>query len=190
MTTPENDRQMITAVLANDAQAFECLVVAHQKLVWHIIYRMVAHSEDTKDLSQEVFLRVFRCLEQFRFECALRTWIGRIAFSLALAHLRARKLILLADFDPVFAEQLLEHCISDSDLEQEQHDHRLRERMLQHIATLTPLYRTVVELFYYDELGVDDIAMIMQKPVGTIKNALFRARQMLRVTLTEAGVLP
>ena len=86
------DRELVTAVLARAPGAFERLVARHQKLVWHLVYRMVQHPEDARDLSQEVFLRVYQRLGQYRFESALATWIGRVAFSVSTRHLQRRKL--------------------------------------------------------------------------------------------------
>jgi RNA polymerase sigma factor (sigma-70 family) len=89
------DRELVTAVLARAPGAFEQLVARHQKLVWHLVYRMVQHPEDARDLSQDVFLRVHQSLSQYRFESALSTWIGRVAFSVASRHLQRKRLPLV-----------------------------------------------------------------------------------------------
>src|SRR5687768_9481791 len=89
-----DDRQLVAAALAQAPGAFSLLVDRYQKLVWHLVYRMVPDQEHTRDLCQEVFLRVHRQLHQFRFDSALGTWIGRIAFNVASRHLRRRALLL------------------------------------------------------------------------------------------------
>ena len=73
-----SDRALVAAVLAAEPGAFERLVREHQTLCWHIVLRLVRDPEDARDLCQEAFLRVHRHLHQYRFDCALKTWIGRV----------------------------------------------------------------------------------------------------------------
>ena len=87
-----DDRQLVASVLARAPGAFERLVSRHQALVWHLVYRMVQHPEDARELSQDVFLRVHERLVQFRAESSLATWIGRVAFSVATRHLQRKRL--------------------------------------------------------------------------------------------------
>ena len=89
------DRVLVAAVLRR-ARSFETLVHDHQRLCWHIINRMVRHPDDTRELCQDTFLRVHRYLHQYRFESALKTWIGQVAYSVARRHLE-RKRIPLAE---------------------------------------------------------------------------------------------
>ena len=74
-----DDRALVTAVLENAPGAFEQLVRDYQGLVWHVIQRMVRHPDDTRELCQEAFLRVPRCLHQSRHDAALTSWIGQVA---------------------------------------------------------------------------------------------------------------
>ena len=69
------DQDLVKAVLARTPGAFERLVTRHQNLVWHMVYRVVQHPEDARDLCQDVFFRVHERLHQYRFESALSTWI-------------------------------------------------------------------------------------------------------------------
>ena len=80
-----DDAQLVTAVLARAPGAFERLVARHQALVWHLVYRMVQHPEDARELCQDVFFRVHERLGQFRAESSLATWIGRVAYTPDLA---------------------------------------------------------------------------------------------------------
>jgi RNA polymerase sigma-70 factor (ECF subfamily) len=178
------DQEMVAAVLARTPGAFEQLVTRHEKLVWHLVHRMVQQPEETRELCQEVYLRVFQRLHQFRFESALGTWIGRIAFSVASRHLR-RKCLPMVDMhdNDGQPEAPLERIGDDFDL-QESHE---REDMLGHLARalekLPPLQRTLVTLYHLDELPIGDIASITDLPEGTIKSHLFRARLKLRQQL-------
>ena len=177
------DRELVTAVLARAPGAFERLVARHQKLVWHLVYRMVQHPEDARDLSQEVFLRVYQRLGQYRFESALATWIGRVAFSVSTRHLQRRKLPIVeagADDDTGAA---WEQVGDGFDLEAACADHELTGLLGQAIERLPAIQRTLVTLYHVDELPIGEIAAITGLPEGTIKNYLFRARAKLRQVL-------
>lgn len=189
-----DDRQLVSAVLACEHGAFARLVERHQKLVWHLVFRMVADAEDTRELSQEVFLRVHQRLAQFRFDAALGTWIGQIAFSVAARHLR-RKRLPLVSHDEFGGDQesvnLFARIADDTDLEAEFCSAEEVKHLGQALAALPALQRTLVTLYHVDELGIPEIARITSLPQGTIKSHLFRARKLLRDRLSPAlGVRP
>lgn len=179
---------MVAAVLDGRPRAFERLVSAHQALVWHVMHRMVGDAEDTRELSQEVFLRVYRRLPQFRFEASLATWIGQIAFSIAARHLRRRRLPMLdvhAEPSASGADGLLDALPGGGDLERDIADAELIAHLGDAVERLPPLLRTIVTLFHLDELGIPEIAAITGLPAGTIKSHLFRTRRQLRVRLLQ-----
>jgi RNA polymerase sigma factor (sigma-70 family) len=184
------DEQLVKAVLARSPGAFERLVARHQKLVWHMVYRMVQHPEDARELSQEVFLRVYERLDQYRGESTLSTWVGRVAFSIAGRHLEKKKLPMHeARADDDDGEPAWQQVADGFDLEAACADHETMQMLQQAIAALPPLQRTLVTLFHLEELGVGEIAEITALPEGTVKNYLFRARAKLRATLgTKLGV--
>ncbi|NZA28013.1 sigma-70 family RNA polymerase sigma factor [Luteimonas sp. SJ-92] len=180
------DRQVVAAALSRRPGAFEALVRRHERLVWHLVYRMVQHPEETRELCQEVYLRVHQQLHQFRFESALSTWIGRIAFGVASRHLRRRR-IPLVDLGHDEAGSALEGIADEYDL-QARHERDDMAAHLEHaVAALPPLQRTVVTLYHLDELGIGEIARITGMPAGTIKSHLFRARLRLRQELRESA---
>lgn len=180
-----DDPALVSAVLARAPGAFEELVSRHQKLVWHLVYRVVGQPEDTRELCQEVYLRVFQRLHQFRFESSLSTWIGRVAYGVACRHLRRKQLPLVhagdGDEDPVA------RVADDFDLEASHAGADELEHLGRAIETLTPLQRTVVTLYHLDELPIAQIAAITDLAEGTIKSHLFRARLKLRQQLRDAS---
>ncbi|HWU52018.1 MAG TPA: sigma-70 family RNA polymerase sigma factor [Tahibacter sp.] len=182
------DRVLVDAVLARRAGAFERLVAEHQGLCWHIIQRLVRHPEDTRELCQETFLRVHQYLHQYRYESALKSWIGRVAYAVALRHLEKRQVPLVeaerdTDEDPLLQE-------SDGfDLESAWADAQLRERLRAAIEALAPLPRLLLTLYHLDELSIPEIVQVSGLPAGTIKSHLFRSRLRLRELLqTRFGV--
>jgi RNA polymerase sigma factor (sigma-70 family) len=174
------DRLLVAAVLAGNRGAFEALVRDHQRLCWHIINRMVRHPDDTRELCQDTFLRVHRYLHQYRFESALKTWIGQVAYSVALRHLERKRIPLAepaGDEDPM---SLLEQVADGFDLEAASADAELGAVLHAEIEALPPLQRTVLTLYHLDEVPIPEIAQITGLAAGTIKSHLFRCRARLR----------
>lgn len=178
------DRALVDAVLANAPGAFERLVREHQNLCWHIIYRMVRHPEDARELCQEAFLRVYRQLHQYRHESALKSWIGRVAYSIALRHLERRRIAASdagAEGDDSLA--LLENIEDGVDFEAACADEELARSLRAAIDALPPLQRMLVTLYHLDEISIAEIAQITGLASGTIKSHLFRTRLQLRHVL-------
>lgn len=182
----KDDRAMVQAVLERAPGAFERLVVQHQSLVWHMVYRMVQHRDDAEELSQEVFLRVHQKLHQFRYDSALSTWIGSIAFSIATRHLQRKRITIADDNDNDGDEaSLLERVGDNFDLEASHADRELHTHIGEAMKNLSPIQRTLVTLYHLEEMSLLDIARITELPEGTVKNYLFRARLKLRQTLAK-----
>lgn len=174
------DRLLVAAVLAGTRGAFETLVRDHQRLCWHIINRMVRHPDDTRELCQDTFLRVHRYLHQYRFESALKTWIGQVAYSVARRHLERKRIPLAeptGDDDPM---SLVEQVADGFDLEAASADAELGAVLHAEIEALPPLQRTVLTLYHLDEVPIPEIARITGLAAGTIKSHLFRCRARLR----------
>jgi RNA polymerase sigma factor (sigma-70 family) len=185
------DRSLVEAVLANAPGAFERLVREHQDLCWHIIYRMVRHPEDARELCQDTFLRVHRTLYQYRYESALKSWIGRIAYNIALRHLERKRVAIFDTPQDNGLPALVENVSDGFDLEAAYADQDLANHLHAAIDTLPPLQRTVLTLYHLDEMPIGDIAAITGLAIGTIKSHLFRARLHLRKVLESAhGVIP
>lgn len=185
----ETDQELVSAVLAQKNGAFARLLARYQRLVWHVIVRMVHHADDADELSQEAFLQVYRNLPNFRFESALSTWIGQVAFSVARRFLQKKRLPI-DDAGSHDDDEGLSHLSDDVDLEQAFSDAEL----FQHVATamdqLPPIQRTLLTLFHLDELPLEEIVQITELPIGTVKSYLFRARARLRQSLLEhAGAI-
>jgi RNA polymerase sigma factor (sigma-70 family) len=183
------DRPLVEAVLKNVPGAFERLVRAHQDLCWHIIYRMVRHPEDARELCQDTFLRVHRKLAQYRYESALKSWIGRIAYTTALRHLERKRIAVAETMEG--ESSLVENIGDGFDLESAYADSEVAARLHTAIEALAPLQRTLLTLYHLDELSIGEIATITGLAAGTIKSHLFRTRLHLReVLVTEHGVQP
>lgn len=177
------DRALVEAVLAGTPGAFERLVGEYQGLCWHIVHRMVRDREDALDLCQDTFLRVYQNLRQYRHDCPLKHWIGRVAWSIALRHLERRKIGLGAELRSDEALVTVEDEVEEIDHAAALDDAAAAARLHAAIETLPPLPRMLLTLYHLDDVPIPDIAQITGLPAGTIKSHLFRARAKLRDTL-------
>jgi RNA polymerase sigma-70 factor (ECF subfamily) len=180
----DEDRALVEAVLARAPGAFERLVRNYQGLCWHIINRMVRHPEDTRELCQESFLRVHRHLRQYRFESPLKSWIGQIAYSVALRHLERKRIPLVDLVEAVGGFEPLEAIGSDFDLEAASADAQIIAALQAEIEALPPLQRMLLTLYHLNEMSIAEIAEVTGFAPGTIKSHLFRSRAKLRARLT------
>ena len=173
---------LVDAVLDGRPGAFERLVREHQGLCWHIILRMVRNPEEARELCQDTFLRVHQCLHQYRHESALKSWIGRVAYSIALRHLQRKRIPLVESSDDD-GYALVENVGDDFDLEAACADGEIVRHLHMAIETLAPLQRMLLTLHYLEEVPIAEIAVITGLTSGTIKSHLFRSRLRLRNAL-------
>ncbi len=189
MNQEPDEQARVRAVLDRKPGAFEALVRDYQKLCWHIVFRMVGNPDDARDLCQETFLRVHRQLHQFRFECPLKSWIGRVAYSIALRHLERRRAARVISFDGE-DEAALESLADESfDLEAASADEEQAVHLREAVDSLPAVPRMLVTLYHLEELSIAEIASITSMSEGTIKSHLFRARLSLRDSLRRRGVV-
>jgi RNA polymerase sigma factor (sigma-70 family) len=185
----ESDREIVERVLAGDRDAFTALVRRHQRLVAHVVHRMVRDPRDREELCQDVFFRVYRKLDTFGFQARLSTWIARIAYRACLNHLERRALPLYDDLRDADGggEPPIERVPGGgpSPLDAAEAE-QMRAFVRARVDELPVQYRTVVTLYHLEEMSVGEIAEVMDLPGGTVKSHLFRARKLLKETLMAA----
>ncbi|MDH3891063.1 MAG: sigma-70 family RNA polymerase sigma factor [candidate division Zixibacteria bacterium] len=172
----------IERILAGDHKAFEEFVKEHQRLVSHIVFRMVSNDEDRKDICQDVFLKVHQNLAGFRNESKLSTWVGRVAYNRCLNHLEKKKVPLFEDH---CAEgSTIDSVIGEAVQPDEYTEHQdMAMRLRAEIQELPAQYRAIVSLYHLDEMTYKEIGEITKLPEGTVKSYLFRARKLLKERL-------
>lgn len=173
------DRALVAAVLAERPGAFARLVRQYQNLCWHVVDRMVRHPDDTRELCQEVFLRIHRSLHQYRGESALKSWVAQVAYSVAVRHLE-RKRIAIVDAGDEDGLSLAERIGDGFDLETTMADQEIHACLHAAVDSLPPLQRTLLTLYHLEEIPIGEIARITGLAEGTIKSHLFRSRKLLR----------
>ncbi len=172
-----DERDLITRSCAGDLEAFESLVRAHQDRIYNLAYRLTGNREDATDAAQEAFIRAYRALPRFRRDAAFSTWLYRIATNAALDLVRRRPAVppveLTADY----------RAPDNPEVEaQRRETHRRIHAALGH---LPPEYRAAVVLRDLQGLDYEEIAHILQVPIGTVRSRLSRGRGALRAELTD-----
>ena len=179
----KDPKVLVEKILSGNTEQFKILIEQYQRLVSHIVYRMISKEADREDICQDVFIQVFQNLGNFKFESKLSTWIAKIAYNLCLNYLEKKKTPLFDDLSP--AEESIETQSGDSfapDTFTEQQDRSSRLQV--EIDKLPVQFRTILTLFHLDEMKYNEIAEILGLPEGTVKSYLFRARKLLKQKLT------
>ena len=186
-----DETALIRAAQGGDQAAFEQLVRAYDQSVLRLAMNLLRSPEDARDVYQETFLRVYRNLNTFRFDCSFHTWIYRIATNLCLDLLRKRK--VRKEESPVVAtpagtvdrlESVAEQR-ADLDPQKQLLSGQIRRRVKAALAELSPRERMVFELRHYEGLRLRNIGEALGTTEEAAKNCLFRATQKMRVALGD-----
>ncbi|MCP4645413.1 MAG: sigma-70 family RNA polymerase sigma factor [bacterium] len=165
------DLALVKRAKAGDNAAFSELVSRHERVVYNLSYRFMRDSSQAEDMAQEAFLKAYRLLKGFRGDCSFSTWIYRVTSSVCLTELNRRKRRAEVEFLPSHAAKLSEEQPDTTDMP---------ELIRGCVSKLPDRYATIVTLFYLQEASYEEIAEIMDIPMGTLKTWMHRARQQLR----------
>jgi RNA polymerase sigma-70 factor (ECF subfamily) len=173
-----SDGNLIKATLAGQPTAFGQLVLKYQDRLFNSVFRLLGSTEDARDITQDAFVQAFLKLETFRGSAAFYTWLYRIGFNLAMSHARGKHNTQSLDgaksdrgSEPVDGRPLPEADFA-----------REEQIKLVHaaIGKLVAEYRQIIVLREIESCSYDQIADILDLPIGTVRSRLFRARLALR----------
>ena len=188
MTAEETDQQLVARAQRGDTRAFDLLVLKYQHRIFGLVGRYVSDADEVQDVAQEAFIKAFRALPRFRGDSAFYTWLYRIAINTAKNYLVSRsRRPPSSDVDPEDAE----HYESAGGLheiatpENALFGAELKAVVEQAISALPDDLRTAVTLREFDGLSYEDIADIMDCPVGTVRSRIFRAREAIDSRVKE-----
>jgi RNA polymerase sigma-70 factor (ECF subfamily) len=186
------DDELIRAAQKGDRSAFDALVRRYDRSVLRLALHMLGNEQDAQDVHQDAFIKAYRHLSNFRFECSFYTWLYRIVTNLCLDQLRRRK---SRKEDP---STVMDAAGEEMDLMANLQDERASanparelDRKNMHAAiqgaldSLTPRERTVFELKHYQGLKLRTIGEMLSTTEETAKNTLFRATRKLRAKLVD-----
>lgn len=187
-----DDTLLVREAQGGNPAAFEELVRHYDRAVLGLALHLTGSREDAQDIYQDAFLRAYRNLPRFRFECSFYTWLYRIVTNLCLDHLRRNRLRKHDVTVKVSTEGEGEELVAQMpDLragtcpERSSHGREVRERVGKALLRLSARERMVFELKHYQGLKLRTVATMLNTTENTIKNTLFRATQKMRVELAE-----
>lgn len=181
------DEELVAAVLGGDRDRFGDLVDRYQVRLVNYLFRLLRNVDDAHDLSQEVLVKVYQVLDRYDPQFKFSTWLFRVAQNAAIDQIRRRRLKVVS-----LRQDDDEGDGRDWDLPSAERgpygDMRNRERgdaIQEAIDALPWEYRELILLRHFGELPYEEIAHLKQMPLGTVKNKLFRGRQMLKERLQD-----
>ena len=190
MNTPDADAALVARVKLGDVKAFEMLVVKYQRRIERLIGRMVRDVDIVPDIAQETFIRAYRAIPQFRGESAFYTWLYRIAVN------TAKKALMELKRDPLVSESARASRDDDDEtsrVENELSDGETPDAVLASkqiasavnfaIEALSEDLRQAITLREIEGLSYEEIAELMNCPIGTVRSRIFRAREAIALRL-------
>jgi RNA polymerase sigma-70 factor, ECF subfamily len=180
------DCPLVREAQGGNQAAFEQLVHTYDQVVLRLALRLTGSASDAQDIHQEAFLKVYKKLNGFRFECSFSTWIYRIVTNVCLDHLRRNRALKKNSAMEVNDDELLNQLSDDrpgSNPEQQLLDQELSAHILRALQRLTPRERMVFDLRHFQGLTLRSVSGILNSTEASVKMAFFRATRKLRFYL-------
>ena len=184
-----SDQELVSTAIIGVEGGFEELVRRYQRPISAYVYRMVGDYEAALDLTQEIFMKVYGSLARYRSEFKFSTWIYKIAHNAAVDHLRrnsSREQSIVKGPEGDQYELPIESGKLSPELESEKRERRLEIETV--VRSLPAAYRELIILRHSQDLTYEEIVEVTGLPLGTVKNRLFRAREMMRLQFLERGI--
>jgi len=181
-----DDRNLVTRILGGEADLFTDLVTRYEKRVINYVYRITHRYEDAHDLAQDIFVKVYLALDRYDPKYQFSTWLFRIAQNSAIDALRKKTLPEVplsrpTDDEPGGKErEFADHGVSPY---RALKNKQLSAAIDEAVGKLPADYRELIQLRHFAELSYEEIASMKKLPLGTVKNKLFRARNLLKDAL-------
>ena len=182
------DGELVIDAVTGRVDGFEELVRRYQRPITSYVFRMLGDYESALDVTQEVFIKVYNSLSKYSSEYKFSTWLYRIAHNAAIDHMRRNSVspqsLETENADGSYQLQIESRGPSP---EQDQERREWRTEIDSVVECLPPTYRDLILLRHSRDLSYDEIAEVTGLPLGTVKNRLFRAREMMREIFIERG---
>ena len=177
-----SDAECVRRLQRGETDAFEPLIRRHQKTIFNLVYRMLGDYDEAAEVSQEVFLSAYRAIGTFRGDANFSTWLYRIALNHATTrrkslNLRQQRYVAIENSEPATDPQLG----PAETMEKKE----VRERVQQALNSLDPDDATVILLRDLHDAPYEEVARVLEIPIGTVKSRLHRARQALKCELAS-----
>lgn len=171
-----SDWELVKLTRKGNAEAFSELVRRHQSVVYNLAFRYMRDVALAEDMAQEAFLKAYRLLKGFRGDCRFSTWMYRVTSSVCLTELNRRKRRNEVELQPAHGGEVENGHIEADDM---------AELVRRCVTRLPERYAAIVTLYYLEQMPYEQIAEIMEIPLGTLKTWMFRARKELRAIVEK-----
>lgn len=187
--TDQKEKELIAKAKQGDLSAFEALILKHEKIVYNVALRMMNHSEDARDISQEVFLKAYRSLAQFDERAAFSTWLYRITHNTCIDEMRKRKGKQSYSLEEELESEdgTMQRQVADAGDTPEKRLLREEEKseILRALDTLSAEHKAAIVLRDIKGLSYEEIAEILELSLGTVKSRISRARNQLKAEIIK-----
>lgn len=173
----DSEKKLLEQAAKGDSEAFSQLFLTYKTLVYRVVYRLLRIQEDVDDAVQQTFIEVYKSLPGYEGKSKFTTWLYRIAVNVSIQHLRKRRSDTLSDFDPE---------ILPSESNKDNLEHMELQKQIETALDAIPIKkRVVVVLHDIEERTMEEIASILNIPLGTVKSRLFHGRDEMRKKLQK-----
>ncbi|HLQ78531.1 MAG TPA: sigma-70 family RNA polymerase sigma factor [Terriglobia bacterium] len=176
------DNSLVERYLAGDMTAFDELMIRYERQIYRVCYRFVNNRDDAMDLAQEVFIKAFEHLANFRRESSLKTWLYRIAMNHCINHVKKNAREFVEITEGIGSTRSSVH----SDMEERER----REQFRTLVKRLPPKQKAILEMRINEQLSYEEIATMSGRSISTIKASVFFALEKLRKLVKEPRVRP
>ncbi|MEY3006594.1 MAG: polymerase sigma factor RpoE [Pseudomonadota bacterium] len=176
----DSDRLLVERTQRGDLRAFDLLVLKYQSRVMHVVMRFVRDADEAEDVAQEAFIKAYSAINNFRGDSAFYTWLFRIATNAAKNHLVARGRrtpVLDVDIDDALMHDENQRLVEDESPQAALETQELEAVIKRAVQDLPDELQTALCLREFDGLSYEDIAVIMNCPIGTVRSRIFRGRE-------------
>lgn len=173
----EKERSLLEQAASGDSQAFAQLFLTYKTLVYRVVYRLLRIQEDVDDAVQQTFIEVFKSLHGYEGNSKFTTWLYRIAVNVSIQFLRKRRNDTISDMDPE---------ILPSERSKDYIEHQELRKQIETVLDTLPLKKRIVVILHdVEERTMEEIAVILNIPIGTVKSRLFHGRDEMRKKLQK-----
>lgn len=177
----EVEKELIVKCKKHDKTSLRKLFHTYEKYLYNLCYGYTQNEQDALDMVQETFIKVFNNLSSFDDELPFHPWIRKITVNTCLNFKRGKKSNVISLNREILEDVTLEHTLaSEENIETDMLEGEIREIIRKNIKRLPERYRLIITLRYYEDLSYKEISLILNKPLGTVKTELYRAKTLLR----------
>ena len=182
----KNEKELLKKCLKGDKKAMEAIVINYQKPIFNYFFRNVRNREIASDLTQDIFLKVFSNLKKYNFSYKFSTWIYALSHNHLIDYYRKKKNISFSTYAHDGSDNLDFPDEKNLTREEELINEEIKDKVWNAVELLPEEYRELIIMRYVNGLKYDEISTILNIPMGTLKNKIFRAKKKLINLIKES----